>query len=153
MCIQNKVFLIYSYTCFVLYHRTLLNAYSAIRCKIIRHYRTIPFFPPIITLISSHRNILLMMINKTMSKFKIEFIICPRRKKTDTHYHFSSYCCVVLLDSMRFARPLVQQIRDVPVFKETRVEHVFNIVKIVHSDAVERVDEEHAIFRPVSPRH
>lgn len=58
-----------------------------------------------------------------------------------------------LLDFVRFVRPFVEQVWSVPVLEETRVEHVFYVVKVFHCDAAERVDEENAIFRPVRPRH
>lgn len=58
-----------------------------------------------------------------------------------------------LLDLVRFARPLVEQLGNVSVSEKTGVKHVFHVVKIVHGDAVERIDKEHAVFRPVRPQH
>lgn len=39
------------------------------------------------------------------------------------------------------------------VFEETRVDPVFDVVQVFHRHPFERVDEEHAVFRPVRPQH
>lgn len=58
-----------------------------------------------------------------------------------------------LLDFVWFIGSLVHQIGFVPVSEETRVKHIFYVIKVFHGHSFERVHEEHAIFGPVRPRH